>query len=712
MLKSKKRLRHPLEGRRKLAAAGLFLSLPLIIAFLLLARPPAPYYALPLAPIALAAVLYEFTGGALATLLAMAGVALLIALDPDATRRAIALQETWPIVSMYLVVGPMVGWLAAREREAARRLSGTTRNLHVVREITQAITTSLDLDRTLHTIIAETRRLAPFERAAVVLKEDDQLRVAAASAHKRLLPELVGRVFPYTGSATSLAARQARTWVGRSADMDRFPETRHLCPHEAGCLVVPLLTRHNVIGALILGGAYFTDPDGETIESLSSIGRPLAIAIEHARLFASEQQWARQMEAVNAASQEIAAALDLERTLRLVMAKAAETLPMDAGALFRFDPASQTYRVAVSHQLSPDLAASMAFDFEEGVPGWVSRHRQPLIIPDTTADRRVHPNVGREGIRSLLAVPLVARERSVGVLNLYARQRTNAFNEGALRLAEVFAAQAAYAIENAHLMDELRQAAAALEARVEERTQQLQASQAQAMLAEKMALIGRLAASVAHEVNNPLQAITLQLELIAEGQGLQEADRKRLAVVQEELTRISGIVYRLLDYQRPKPGVRSPQDISALLDDLLALSAKQLQRAGVKVIRDESPLLPPVLGVSDQIKQVFLNLTLNALEAMPQGGTLCVRAEQQGDKVVVSFSDTGLGMSPEVLERLFEPFFSTKEEGTGLGLTVSQEIVSQHAGFLEASSQPGQGTTFRVGLPACSPANGKGNSHG
>jgi signal transduction histidine kinase len=421
-------------------------------------------------------------------------------------------------------------------------------------------------------------------------------------------------------------------------------------------------------------------------------------AIQKARLDDKQRQWSRKMAAISDAFREIAASLDLDRTLRMVMDKAVETLPMDAGALFRFSAESQAYQVAVSHNLSQDHVAQITFAFDEGVPGWVVKHRQALIVPQAAADPRVHPYVVRDGVRSVLAIPLIAREQVVGVLNLYAKTNLDAFDTEAVQLAQVFADQAAIAIENARLMGELRRAAAELEARVERRTRQLRQTQAQIIRTEKLAAVGRLAASVAHEVNNPLQAIALQLDLIAD-EGLARPARERLATVQEELARIASIVQRLLDFQRPTPGQRTPCHVPELLDDVLVLASKQLQQHGVTVVHQGDTGLKPVLAVGDQIKQVFLNLVLNAVEAMPGGGQLRVNSQPSNGMVSVAFSDTGAGIEPKVLSQVFEPFFSTKASGTGLGLAVSHQIVSQHGGTLEASSLPGQGSTFTVGLP-------------
>jgi signal transduction histidine kinase len=414
-----------------------------------------------------------------------------------------------------------------------------------------------------------------------------------------------------------------------------------------------------------------------------------------------EQNWeqARALAAVHAAGREIASSLDLDRTLRLVMEKAVETLPMDAGAIFIRDEAAQVYRVVVSHNLPPDQVDQIKFGFdEEGVPGWAVKHRQPLIVNDARLDERVHPVVRQAGILSVLAMPLISRERPLGALNLFSRQ-TRAFNEAALQLSQVFADQAAVFLDNARLMGELRQWAAELERRVADRTRQLEQKQAQIIQAEKSAAIGRLAASVAHEVNNPLQAIALHLQLLFE-ENLSADGHQLLQVVETEFGRIATIVGRLLDFQQPQADQKRSWPVDQILAAVFALTERQLARAAVELEAQIAADLPPVAAVGDQLKQVFLNLILNGVEAMPQGGRLTVRARAEADAVCVSFQDSGAGIPPESLERLFEPFFTTKRGGSGLGLAVTQEIVINHGGRITAENGPSGGAIFTVMLPS------------
>jgi signal transduction histidine kinase len=292
----------------------------------------------------------------------------------------------------------------------------------------------------------------------------------------------------------------------------------------------------------------------------------------------------------------------------------------------------------------------------------------------------------------------------VGVLVLFCLTGPNAFDDQALQLAQVYADQAAVFIENARLVDQLRLAAAELEARVQRRTQQLEEAQAQVVRAEKLAAVGRLAASIAHEVNNPLQAIALHLQLLGE-EALSEEGRGQLGVVQQELERIRRTTQRLLDFQKPKPGIKSPQDLGALLETVLALAGRRLEQAAVSVDCRVDDGLSPVVVVGDQLQQVFLNLILNAVDAMPEGGNLQIEARQRGADAHVTFTDDGYGIEPEAIDKVFEPFFSTKESGTGLGLAVSHSIVLEHRGQMHARSPAHDaaqrpGTTISVVLPA------------
>lgn len=240
---------------------------------------------------------------------------------------------------------------------------------------------------------------------------------------------------------------------------------------------------------------------------------------------------------------------------------------------------------------------------------------------------------------------------------------------------------------------------------------------------EKLAAVGRISASIAHEINNPLQAIYNSLHLVNTRPLAEDKQQFYLSRALEEVDRLINIVQRMLDFYRPaRDGVgMRPTDVHHLLDAVLIFARQQFETSQVQVVCDWSPDLPFVFAIGNHLKQVFLNLILNAIEAMPDGGTLTIRtftidepnsqsiadfaavgsATQRtlGPLVVVEFSDTGQGIAPEDLPKIFEPFYTTRSTGTGLGLAISYSIIEQHHGELSVRSTVGEGTTFRIALP-------------
>ncbi len=242
-----------------------------------------------------------------------------------------------------------------------------------------------------------------------------------------------------------------------------------------------------------------------------------------------------------------------------------------------------------------------------------------------------------------------------------------------------------------------------LEQRVKDRTRELIETQHQYLHAEKLAAIGKLSASIAHEVNSPLQSILTVLKSVSRQTILEEMDLKLIEMAIGEGDRIKGLIRSLQDFYRPSPRKKSLLDINSTLDLLLLLQKSELKSKGILVELDYDDRLPIISAIPDQIKQVFLNLLTNAKEACLQGGVITVRTRQQGDEVAVVIKDTGVGIKPEQMDQIFRPFYTTKSavKGTGLGLSVSYGIVKNHGGEILVRSKPGEGATFTVLLPIC-----------
>jgi PAS domain S-box-containing protein len=346
-----------------------------------------------------------------------------------------------------------------------------------------------------------------------------------------------------------------------------------------------------------------------------------------------------------------------------------------------------------------DDSLRLDLDGERGIGVAVIRSGQALNVPDVLEDPRYVPFPEASFSRSELCVPVKVGGRVIGVMNAESIH-PNHFTAADERLLQTLADQTAVALENARLYQSL-----------EDRMQMLQETQAQLVQSEKMGALGRLVASIAHEINNPLQAIQGCLTL-----AMEEMARKRrpdrlaryLTIVETETERIAAIVRRVRDFYRPARDERAPTDLYAVLEGVLELAAEELQQGSIAVEREWAKELPHLQANPDHLVQVFLNIVINAVEAMPEGGTLRIATgldEIQGDNgdvrpaVRVAFSDTGLGMSAETQAQLFEPFFTTNPQRTGLGLSISYQIIRAHEGEIRVESEEQVGTTFTVLLP-------------
>lgn len=241
-----------------------------------------------------------------------------------------------------------------------------------------------------------------------------------------------------------------------------------------------------------------------------------------------------------------------------------------------------------------------------------------------------------------------------------------------------------------------------LELRVEERTRELQQVQNQLIQAGKMAALGELAAGVAHEINNPLTGVLTFSSLILKKTDENHPWRRDLENIVQQTTRCRNIVKALLDFARQRKPDKRESDIHLLIDRTLNLVENQARFQNIKMVRDFMADIPMVSVDGDQIQQVFMNIVINAADAMGEkGGTLSIKTAVRDGMVEISFTDTGCGINKENLSKIFTPFFTTKEtgKGTGLGLAISYGIIQSHGGDIEVESEAGKGATFRVKLP-------------
>lgn len=398
----------------------------------------------------------------------------------------------------------------------------------------------------------------------------------------------------------------------------------------------------------------------------------------------------RELALLTEISRTIISSLDLEEVLTATIEGVQKILPAAAAVLVLMDEESgeMVFRKATTGD-DPRIGRHLP-------PGRsILRHvittEKPYLTNDAIRDPVFSPEIDSwiPETRAVLCVPLLVRERVIGAVELI-NKREGLFTETDRDLLQTLAGSVAVAVENAQLYAELADFARALEH-----------SQAQLIQAEKMAAIGRLAASLAHEINNPLQAIHNTIHLAMMDRLPPEKRGEYLDMARKEVERLIEIVQRMLDFYRPSKGGTVQTDINQVLRDALAIADKRLQHGHIRVHTHFAEGLPLISAIPDQLAQVFLNLIINAVEAMPDGGDLHVGTFLTEDRhwVLIAFRDSGPGMTAEQIAHIFEPFYTTKPSGTGLGLAISYGIVERHGGSIEVSSQPGQGATFVVRLP-------------
>ena len=237
-----------------------------------------------------------------------------------------------------------------------------------------------------------------------------------------------------------------------------------------------------------------------------------------------------------------------------------------------------------------------------------------------------------------------------------------------------------------------------LESRIQDRTRELEESQAQVLHQEKMAAFGLLAAGIAHEVGNPLTGISGVVQML-ERRDPDAYTREKLALVMTQLARIQGTLRELISFSRPANDQSGRVSVRDIIDEALGIAKFYKGGKNREIVVNVAEPLPTLVGVRDQFVQVVFNLVLNAIDATGKGGRICVTAFTEAEKIVLEVADDGVGIDPAHRERLFRPYFTTKKHGTGLGLFVIRKIVEDHGGSVGVTSEPGQGTTFRVVLP-------------
>jgi signal transduction histidine kinase/pSer/pThr/pTyr-binding forkhead associated (FHA) protein len=326
---------------------------------------------------------------------------------------------------------------------------------------------------------------------------------------------------------------------------------------------------------------------------------------------------------------------------------------------------------------------------------------ESILTSDAMTDGRFRSSdsIILQRIRSSLCVPIKTKDRILGIIHVDTLGKVMGFSQEDLELLAAMGHQIGIAVENAKLVTDLRKA-----------NMELKEQHAKLIEAEKLALLGRIAGGVAHEINNPIMSVLgftgMAGKRLKEGMPSPEKITDcihYLNIVQEEAQRCIQIVENISRFYRQKRTEMAPIRIQGVIEAALSVARLHMKQGHIEIVTHLSPDLPPILANQGLLQQVLVNILLNARDAMEQGGILSVATDFEDPLwVTIRISDTGCGIKPEDIQRIFTPLFTTKGEGkgTGLGLSISQDIIKSHNGAIEVESVPGKGTTFIIRLPS------------
>ncbi len=527
-------------------------------------------------------------------------------------------------------------------RRSQQEAEGRAQQLASLNELARALTSSLELEQIYDALHAQVRKIFPVDVFGAGAFEPHTHRVAFG------LWRTEDEVFPPFSRSASASIFQrvlgARTPVvlDRAVDGSEIGELNEYDRLRRDPMVLAIPM---TVGDRAVGLVVLGTRQplaAQEMDLLSTMASQAAVAVEKAQLFGRERRKSAQLGAITQVSQKI------------VTIHSVDILSQETARLIE-----------------------EAFDFERV---------QVLLQDGAGSGPAVEP--------SATDIPILYRGQTIGGLRVWLRPGTG-FSPDDLSILQTLADEIAVAIENARLYENLQRQMGILEQ-----------TQFQLMQSAKLATIGELAAFIAHEINNPLTSVLGYASLILSETPPDDSKRADLEVIEKEALRARAIVRDLLGYARQTDSAMEQTQINEAIESVLPLIRRRAEAQNVNIASTLDPSVGQIMGDLNQLKQVFINILNNAIDAMPDGGAVEISTREvggngTGPRVEIAFQDTGVGIPPEQLDRIFDPFFTTKEDGkgTGLGLPISKRIVERHGGSIAVASMPGRGTRFTITLP-------------
>jgi signal transduction histidine kinase len=569
------------------------------------------------------------------------------------------------------------------------KLASRHERLKLLYQVGNVIHSTLEPQEALQLIVSEAVRLMGASSGSVVLINPTTGLLEIHASHN--LPSAATKLKLRVGEGiTGWVVRTGKpARVGNVRQDPRYVAARRGVQSE---LAVPLEVGGEIRGVLNMDSDRTEAFSADDQELLQELAVQAAKVIHNTWLYEQLRLKAGLFESLASVSRTINSTLNLDEALRAITREACELMRARMCSLMMLDESREWLNLRASHGAGEAYLKKPRLSVEESVLGVVVRRKKPMQLGNVQTSSR-YQNVElarREGLISLLSVPLLFAGQVIGTLNVYTGRPYNFSNEE-IRILGALAELSAIAIEKARLYE-----------RVVDVEEQLRQN-------EKLSALGLLAAEVAHEIRNPLTVMKLlyhSLDLkFPEG----DPRAKDARIIDSKIEHLNKIVEQILAFARTTEPKFAPVNLNELIDELGLLVRHKLANQNVRLVRELQADLPSVMGEATQLEQAFLNLILNAAEAMPDGGTLTIssravcqpRSSGGLTHLAVEFKDTGKGMSEEMQRRAFTAVLSTtKAKGTGLGLAIVGRIIETHRGSIRIKSKIGRGTTIRALLPA------------
>jgi signal transduction histidine kinase len=560
--------------------------------------------------------------------------------------------------------------------------------LQLLYQVSNVIHSTLEAQEALQLIVSEAVRLMNASSGSVVLINPTSgfLEISASQN----LPSAATKLKLRIGEGvTGWVARHGKTVrVGDVTQDPRYVAARRGVKSE---LAVPLEVNGETRGVINVDSDRADAFSADDQDLLEQLAVQAAKVIHNTWLYEQLRLKVHLFESLASVSRTINSTLNLDEALRVITREACELMRARMCSLMMLDENREWLDLRASYGAGETYIKKPRLSVEESLLGVVARRKKPMQIANVqTSSRYQNVEVARqEGLFSLLSVPLLFAGQSIGTLNVYTGRPYNFSNEE-IKILSALAELSAIAIEKARLYERIVD--------VEEQLRQN----------EKLSALGLLAAEVAHEIRNPLTVMKLLYHSLDLKFPASDPRAKDTRIIEAKIEHLNKIVEQILDFARTTEPKLAPVNLNELVDELGLLVRHKLANQNVRLTRDLQSDLPLIMGDAPQLEQAFLNLILNAAEAMPDGGTLTIksceirlpRTSAQPTHVTMEFKDTGKGMSEELQKRAFTAVLSTtKAKGTGLGLAIVGRIIETHRGNICIKSKIRRGTSIVITLP-------------